>query len=420
MISTSDIGHGAGIAAYRLHCGLRQANINSNMIVSEKKSDNNYVHVARTQPRNGMSKFMRQIDYKIENKLSYNGLQNLYAVNSKGLTRNNLYKSSDIIHLHNIHWEKHFFSTFIFFKMRLKPLIWTLHDMWPLTARCYHAKKCEQWKSGCGKCPDLQSFISIKRDTTAFLFKIKKHLYSKANPIIVTPSNWLKNLALESPMFKNLRVECIPNGISQREFFPIDKNIARKRLKISVLKEKVVLYISPSLSYEGKGFHYFEKAMLGLKKNLSEVIVLIVGKGKISENFRKKYKVIEFGYINDFKKIVNIYSAADVFVYPTIEDNLPNVVLESLACGTPVISFNTGGVTDLIKHMENGYITSMENTEDLKEGISKLLSSFGLLKELQKNAVETIKNNFSIQLQVQRYNELYKESLKENKIKYFG
>lgn len=414
MLSTSDIASGAGIAAYRLHKGLRKVGINSSMIVTRKLSDDKNVFLAMKPPGSKISTLWRNIEYKLENRINWYGLQNIYSVNSKGLKRNHLFKSADIIHFQNMHSRTHFFSLLLFYSARKKPVICTLHDMWALTGHCIYSYDCDRWKEGCGNCPDLSFYINMKFDTTFLMCKIKKYLYSKARTVVVTPSQWLKRIAEESPLFENLEVLCIPYGINQGVFYPVEKDIAKKKLNIN-RKKKVILFLASSLDITRKGYHYFKEAMLKIKKNIPGTIILYTGRGKIDDDLKREFEIIEMGYVNDLETIRNIYSASDLFVIPSILDNLPNTVLESLACGTPVVGFKSGGIPDMIEHFHNGYLAKKADINDLAKGITDLLSNVDQQKILSRNAVITITENFSEELCVKRYLELYKNCLEKEK-----
>jgi glycosyltransferase involved in cell wall biosynthesis len=415
IISTSDIGHGAGISAYQLHCGLRKAGINSNMLVSEKLSKNEFVHVAKPPANSKLKHIFEKLTYKIEYILNLTGPQNVYGVISRGLQRNPMVQQADIIHLHNLHWHSRNFSLMMLPKLcRMKPVLWTLHDMWPLTGHCIYSCECERWKVGCGHCPDLKSYIDLIFDTTSLLCKIKKYIFRRSNFTIVTPSSWLTRLASESPLFENRGVHCIPYGVDQSIFYPRNKNASRNILGLNDSNKKVVLFAASILDAPKKGYKYFNEAMINLvsKYKYDDIYIVTVGRGKILNDLKHLYSIKEMGYIADRDLMAQIYSAADIYVMPSISDNLPNVILESLACGTPVICFNTGGMPDMIKNRFNGYLAKYKDVADLTKCIFESLSNNAQLKEMQDNAVQTINEKFPESLQVQRYIKLYRECLK--------
>ncbi|MGB2631169.1 MAG: glycosyltransferase family 4 protein [Candidatus Omnitrophota bacterium] len=411
IISTSDIGHGAGIAAYRLHKGLRETGINSSMMVSEKMSDDNLVFPAKKEPSSRVGQFFRNIDHQIEYVLNLIGPQNIYSVASRGIENNKLIQQADIIHMHNIHWLSGNFSLLQLFLAKKKPVIWTIHDMWPMTGHCFYSLDCQRWRTGCGHCPDLKIFVPIKYDSSAFQWKIKRAIYKKTQPLVVTPSKWLAEIISEAPVFRGCEVVNIPNGIDQEKFKPIDQKEARGYFDLETDK-KIVLFVSSELRHARKGYEYFEKAILSIREKNSDILIMTVGKGSLPSVLKEKFNTKELGYIESPEKMAKVYSSADIYVMPSLQDNLPNVAIESLACGTPVVCFDTGGVPEIVEHLKNGYVAKHKDVKDLAKGMNKLLNDRGLRKEMKINAIKTVGEKFSESLQVKRHIDLYERVLK--------
>lgn len=245
----------------------------------------------------------------------------------------------DIIHLHNIHG--YYINIGVLFKYIIessKPVIWTLHDCWPLTGHCTHFDfiDCNRWKNGCGKCPQKQMYPStIYVDNSAQNIKRKKDLFTDVKKmVIVTPSVWLAKVVQESMLYK-YRTRVINNGIDTEVFKP-RKNKLRQRYNID---DKYIILGTASNWTERKGYDYFVNMSKRIEKD--EVIILVGLKKDQIQN--QPDKIIGVERTDSIEELAEFYSAADVFVNPTLEDNFPTTNLEALACGTPVITFDSGG-----------------------------------------------------------------------------
>jgi len=411
IISTYDIGHGAGRASYRLHKGLKKIGVNSQMIVSRKLTEDADVHLAKKTPRSKIGKFLRLSNRLLELSINYLGPQNFYSLMSVGFKNHPVIKNADIIHFHNIHSTNLNFSLSLLSLSKIKPVVWTAHDMWPFTGHCYVSYECERWKIGCGKCPYLDTFVKVLYDSTHMQWKLKKYIYQKYKPVLVTPSLWLKNIAEQSPLFQNCRLSHIPNGLDPEFYKPLDKENTRLKLQLNLTK-KYLLFVSTHFSNKHKGFEYFVKALKKLQYPNKNLIILLVGKpDEKVRKFCKSFNTIHFGFISDHKKLVEIYNASDLCVLSSIADNSPNVIFESMACGTPIVAFKTGGVSEIISHLNNGYLANVGDADDLACGIDLLLSDGRKLEILKKNAVKLISEKYTDKIQAENYRTLYESLL---------
>lgn len=253
----------------------------------------------------------------------------------------------DIIHLHNIHgYYINIEILFNYLKEVNKPVIWTLHDCWAFTGHCVYFDYvgCDKWKDGCGDCPQKNTYPNSKVfDNSKLNYQKKKQLFTSIkNMTIVTPSKWLANLVKESFLGK-YDVEVINNGIDLDVFKPTESNF-RERYN---LQEKFIVLGVASVWDNRKGLKYFVELS---KKLGDEYRIVVVG---ITEKQKKKLPndIIAITRTNNVKELAEIYTAADVFVNPTLEDNFPTTNIEAIACGTPVITFNTGGSVEIIDSM---------------------------------------------------------------------
>lgn len=307
-------------------------------------------------------KITNDLDVKIH-ALKARVLDNV-GFNSKQSTKEFIKKiedyNPDIIHLHNLHgYYINIEILFDYLKEANKPVVWTLHDCWAFTGHCayFDYVGCEKWKNGCGNCPQKDSYPNSKvADNSRWNYEKKKELFTSVkNMTIVTPSKWLANLVKESFLGK-YNVEVINNGIDLDVFKPTESNFREKYN----LQDKFIVLGVASIWEERKGLKYF----IELSKILGdEYKIVIVG---VDEKQKKELpkNIISITRTNNVRELAEIYTAADVFVNPTLEDNFPTTNLESLACGTPVITFNTGGSIESINEV-TGLVVDKLKFEDL-------------------------------------------------------
>ena len=297
-----------------------------------------------------------------------------YPVLGTDISRNRFIKEADIIY---IHWvQKGFLNLSGYRKIAEtgKPVIIFMHDMWTITGGCHHSFSCEKYRS---ECYDCQVFQGHKRnDLSARGFRMKMKLYSGfSNFHFVSPSKWLKECAEASSLTRKRQVYLIPNLLDRKIFKPVDKKAARALLNVDN-GNRIIAFGALAIDSPYKGWEYLKDALFKLQETFSDapVSVLIFGKCNISE-MRKliPFDTVFTGYLKDEYSAALVYNAADVFVTPSLADNLPTTVLESLSCGTPVVGFRTGGIPDMIEHKINGYLADYRNTDDLAEGIKYCL-----------------------------------------------
>jgi glycosyltransferase involved in cell wall biosynthesis len=251
-----------------------------------------------------------------------------------------------------------------------KPIIIFMHDMWTITGGCHYSFDCEKYKSKCNSC---QMFTKPdKNDLSAKLFEKKLKLYNAfSNLYFVSPSKWLYNCAKKSTLTKDKPIFHIPNIIDPTIYKPFNKEVAREILNIE--KDSTVLcFGASSVKSPYKGWDYLVGALKKLKAELQDrkIEVLIFGHGNYKE-FKNSipYKVNFIGPLRDDYSTLLLYNASDLFIIPSLADNLPTTVMESLCCGTPVVGFNTGGIPDMIEHKKNGYLCEYKNIDDIIKGI---------------------------------------------------
>jgi glycosyltransferase involved in cell wall biosynthesis len=267
--------------------------------------------------------------------------------------------------------------------------------------------------TGCGSCPLLSDYPALRWDTTAMLWKIKRWVYARSLVNIVAPSKWIEALAKRSPLLENFPVHHIPNGVDTTVFAPVDQQEARRTLGIDETK-KVILFSSHKILDRQKGGELMIEALerLALAMDRETVLLLVVGRGAEEWNVDVPFAVKRMGHVFDDSTMAAVYSAADVFVLPTLADTFPNAVLESMSCGTVPITFNVGGCPELVRHMETGYLAQYKDAEDLAQGMSMLLNDDALRTRLRQRSLEVVAQEYRRELEANRFKSLYEELLK--------
>lgn len=322
-----------------------------------------------------------------------------------------LIKEADIIHLHWINQGYLSIKDIGRLSDLGKPVVWTMHDMWPCTGICHHARDCEHYKTGCGKCFFLKS--DKRNDLSAKIFSYKQKLLSNSDITFVGCSRWLANKAEASLLTCTNPVESIPNPLDTTKYKPNDRIEARNKFNLPQNKY-LLLFGAVNITDERKGFRYFIKSLEQIRINnpeLSEKIeVVTFGRTKHDISGLFPFPTHTLGYFNNHEDIITLYNAVDVFVTPSLEENLPNTIMESMACGTPCIGFEVGGIPEMIDHKQNGYVSRYKDTEDMAEGIEWVLNN-AVTRNLGHKCIEKVQKCYSEQIVAAKYISLYKKLL---------
>jgi glycosyltransferase involved in cell wall biosynthesis len=314
-------------------------------------------------------------------------LQYVFYASSFGVVRDEWFRDASVVQLYNTHGS-YFSHTALPFLSRRRPIVWRLSDQWAFTGHVAYSYDCERWRDGCGTCPYLHEYPRLRRDTTRTLWRWKDRLYARSRLTIVAPSTWLERLAKESPLLGRFDVRRIPNGVDLDRFRPRERD-ARRR--------PVVLFASAWLDDRRKGGHLLEAALA----KLSDLELDVVAAGERAVVGRP------LGSLTP-DELARAYADADVFVLPTLAENLPNTILESLASGTPVVSFDVGGVGDAVKHLETGWL-AQPDAAALAHGIRSLVEDAELRVRLGRNGRALAEREWSRELEARRFAELYEE-----------
>lgn len=407
-VNSYDLKGGAAKAAFRIHKGLIKEGIDSKMVVNFKESKDPRIIDDNSNVRRWLSLTRPTIDslplklYKNRDKTKFLSASFI----SKNINKIIQEEDPDIVHLH---WINEGFLNIQSLKVfKNRPIVWTLHDMWAFTGVCHYSGDCIKYQESCGKCPQLGS--NKFYDLSYFNMNRKKSVIKDLNLTIVTPSQWLADLAKKSTLFCDKPIYVIPNGVDLSIYRPIDKGLAREILGLPKDKLLILFGAMGATSDPRKGYKYLKEALDKLsEKDISQNVELVIfGSEKPINNDKFPFKSIYTGLLNDDATLALLYSSADIFVAPSVEDNLPNTILESIACGTPVVSFNIGGIPDLIEHEYNGYLANPYNTDDLLRGITLLLDNANVRSEYSRNARLKAETGFSLEQTSKKYIDLYK------------
>ena len=328
---------------------------------------------------------------------------------TKKLEKYIIKENFDLIHLHNLHGY-YLDLSFINFLEKLNiPVVWTLHDGWPITGRCAYWFDCEKWEVGCGNCPDLSSYPKSFIDSTSFMWKKKKNYFSSGwNPVIICPSQWLANRVKESYL-KRYQVKVIPNAIDIEIFKLKDKDFIRKRLKVSS-NRKVILFAAANLRDKRKGVKYFFDSLKYIKA--SNYLVLTIGKKiNLTEGIKAGVDIRQLGYVYDKKMLSEVYNSADIFCITSIDEVFGLTVTESMACSVPVVGFRVGGIPEQVTE-DCGILVNPKDSEALGGAIEKLLNDDELRKKFSENCRKRVLQNYTIEKFTDNYIKVYNKALR--------
>jgi len=398
-----DLAGGAVIAANRLFHSLRQEGVDARMLVGKSSFESELVNEL---PHNFtgekiLSRFTQPL-----------GLNYIHYYSSFRIPRHPFFQKADILNFHTIH--SGYFNYRALPKLtQIKPAVFTLHDAWSFTGHCGVSFDCQRWKSGCGKCPYPKNYPPVQRDSTKLEWKLKKRVYSGSRLTFVTPSKWLASLARQS-MLAEFDIHTIPYGLDTTIFEPLEPAYCRSVLGVPPGK-KVLLFGAMGLTEYGKGGDLLVKALGSMPASLKKSIVLLT-LGQADEAFKNSLEIqtINLGYVSGDRMKAVALSAADIFIFPTRSDNHPCIVQESLACGTPIVSFNVTGVPELVREGVTGYLAEPENADSFRNRIIQLLEEDTIRQNMKQNCRKIALEEYRMDIQAHRYIELFSSILNRN------
>ena len=415
-LSTSDSNGGAARAAFRVHTGLKRLGHDSTMLVyragSKDPSVNKYKPQPGLLPRLRRSLRARRIetDHRKYDATRPVGFE-LFS-DDRSPTASELIPQIQPCDLINLHWVAEFVDHEHVLPRLPKdvPIVWRLADMAPLTGGCHYTAGCEKFTARCGACPQLGS--NDEHDLSRDIWTRKSNALAPlvGRMHLVGTSKWIASESRRSSLLKQFPVTVIPNGLDTREFTPRDKGFSRDLWDVP-RDAKVILFIADSLENKRKGFSYVVEALSGLAGSVAKPF--LVSLGNLKSKLDLPVQHVNLGRINNDRLLSLVYSLADVFVMPSLQESFGQTVTESLACGTPVVAFDGGGPTDMVRPGVTGWLAKCGDAAALRGAIVSALSDDATRAKMSENARRVAVEEYSLETQAAAYVRLYERLIAE-------
>lgn len=416
LVNTSERTGGAAVAASRLMEALKGHGIKARLLVRDKQTESISVMTPESSKLLQKWAFLRErLAIWTANRFKK---KNLFAVDianaGTDITRLPEFQQADLIHLHWINQGMLSLKEIGRILASGKPVVWTMHDMWPCTGICHHARECTNYRTACHHCPYLEG--SGKKDLSYRTFRRKLELYRGNRIHFVACSHWLEELARTSALLQGQPVTSIPNPIDIHTFCPRNREEARTRCRLPQ-GGKLMLFGSVKVTDKRKGIDYLveacrllDAARPGLKERPG---IVVFGHRSAELEQLLPFRVHALDYIADEHRLADLYNAVDLYVTPSLEENLPNTIMEAMACGTPCVGFRIGGIPEMIDHLENGYVAQYRSAEDLAKGIRYVLENEDY-DNLSRQAHHKAASRYAEDTVARQYIELYQQAAGRN------
>jgi glycosyltransferase involved in cell wall biosynthesis len=408
IVNTSDRTGGAAVAANRLMMALNNHGVKAKMLVRDKLSDPLTIVALPKSPLLHWNFLWERFIIYCRLHFSRKHLFEIDLANTgSDITCLPEFQEADVIHLHWINQGMLSLGTIRKILRSGKPVVWTMHDIWPATGLCHVTLGCRYFTSVCHQCRLLPGGGS-DNDLSTSVWRKKERMLDGESIFFVACSRWLAGEAKASGLLKGQKITSIPNPIDTHVYKPGDRMEARRRLGLKEDRQ-YILFASQRATNENKGMDYLIEACRQLH-DLPQVTVLILGGHAEEVAPQLSLDAVPLGYVNDERRIVEIYQAADVFVLPSLSENLPNTIMEAMACGLPCVGFRVVGIPEEIDHKRNGYVAEYRNACDLANGIRWVLTS-AKSDELSRDCVRKVTQNYSQQSVALRYIDVYEQAM---------
>ena len=410
IVNTSERTGGAAVAANRLMKALNNNGVKAKMLVRDKESDALTVVGLPKSPMLHWHFLWERLVIFCRLHFSRKHLFEIDIANAgSDITKLREFQEADIIHLHWVNQGMLSLGGIRKILQSGKPVIWTMHDIWPATAICHLTMGCHYYINRCANCKYLPGGGN-SHDLASHIWRKKQQLLAEGNIYFVACSRWLESEAKSSALLKGQKITSIPNPIDTHIYKKGNKQEARQRLGLPQDK-KLILFASQRVTNENKGMSYLVEAcrqLSDLHKDLCDVVIL----GGHAEEVVSQLpmKAHPLGYVNDEQRVVDVYQAADVFVLPSLSENLPNTIMEAMACGVPCVAFKVGGIPEEIDHLKNGYVAAYRDATDLAKGIAWVLQEADY-ESLSQQAVHKVTQCYSQQSVAVKYLEVYQQAM---------
>lgn len=401
ILNESDWDGGAARAAYRLHQGLQHLAVESQMLVRAKVSGDRTV-VAQTTALTKLGPPMDGLPLNVYRDRRRSLFSTQWFPDRAIASVNALHP--DVI---NLHWVCNGYLAIETVPKFSQPLVWTVHDMWPFTGGCHYTGDCQKYLDACGACPQLKS--DRDRDLSRWVWRRKAKAWRDLNVTLVSPSRWMAAQIQASALLREVPVTVIPNGIDLHRYQPREKAVVRTLLNLPLDACLILFGAGGGTGDPRKGFAFLEGALTRLAQTEwgTRIELVVFGSMPPETPPALGFPVHYLGKLQDDLSLAMVYAAADVFVAPSVQENLSNTVVEAIACGTPCVAFRIGGMPDLIDHEQTGYLAQPYEVEDLAQGIVWVLEDAERHRMLQIGARAKAEREFAEEIQAERYRTLF-------------
>uniref|UniRef100_UPI003F4C208B glycosyltransferase n=1 Tax=Brachyspira catarrhinii TaxID=2528966 RepID=UPI003F4C208B len=384
-----------------LHIYLREKGIYSDHIIRTQESNDNNTYTC-TNNEEQIILYMQDCIEK------YYNIQNLSYYYTFNILYSKFFIYSDIVHLQLIS-ERMFNLNILPLMSKLKPIVWTLHDPWLLGGHCTYPIECDKWKKQCGDCPHLDTIFDLDKDTTALNFEMKREIIERSNISFIVASKWMEKQAKQSPICKDKDIYYVPFGIDQTIFKPDDSAKVRKELSID--KDSfVIMFRACAIPYKGIGI--IKKCLEKINTNKKITIITVENKSMVDE-FKNKFKIIDFGWVKDDKLLAKLYQACDIFLMPSKREAFGMMAVEAMSCGKMVLGIENTSLKEVINAPECGIVCK---EEEYPSKLQYLIDNQNEIKERSKKSLEFAKKNYGKDIYVDRMIEVYKDIMHKHKL----
>lgn len=410
IVNTSERTGGAAVAANRLMKALNNYGMKAKMLVRDKESDTLTVVQLPHSPMKHWHFLWERLVVYCKLHFSKHHLFEIDIANAgTDITKLREFQEADIIHLHWVNQGMLSLNNIRKILHSGKAVVWTMHDIWPATSICHVTLNCRSFTTGCHHCRLLPGGGS-NHDLAYSTWQKKQAMVQSGTIFYVACSRWLESEAKKSALLTGQKITSIPNCIDTHIYRKGNKQEARQRLGLPA-NQKLILFASQRVTNENKGMSYLIEACQQLAQTDGAKPGVVILGGHAEEVVAQlPLDAYPLGYVNDEHRIVDVYNAVDVFVLPSLSENLPNTIMEAMACGVPCVGFRIGGIPEEIDHQKNGYVAEYRNANDLGHGISWILNEADY-EALSEQAIHKVNRNYSQRSVASKYIEIYNQAL---------
>lgn len=410
-LSTTDVLGGAARGAFWLHQALESQGVETSMLVNRKYGDEESV-IALKEPCARLMRWARAELDRLPLHFYRSTGESYWTVGwvPHHIERTVERLDPDIIHLH---WTGGGFLSVESLQSFNRPIVWTLRDMWAFTGGCHYTAGCERYRQSCGHCPQLRS--TRANDLSRWTWQRKKKSWDALDLWLVPISTWLAKCGRSSELFEDKPMEVIPNGVDARRFRPVNKEIARRTWDFRPDRSYVLYGAFEAANDPRKGLAHMSQALRSMSRQCwsDRAELVVFGDATAADMPDLGMNSRFLGPIDDDQKLTSLYSAANVMVVPSLQEAFGKTVIEAMACGTPVVAFDSGGPADIIEHARTGYLAKSFEAEDLARGIIWCIEGDGRAAAMGERARTRVEQEFDIAVVARRYRRLYERILEQ-------